>query len=46
MKIEGGCYCRQVRYIAEGEPKGRIQCHCRECVYITGGSPTEVLSGC
>lgn len=44
MKLEGGCYCKQVRYVAEGEPMGRIQCHCRECMYITGGSPTEILT--
>lgn len=44
MKLEGGCYCKQVRYEAEGEPVGRIQCHCRECMYITGGSPTEVMA--
>lgn len=44
LKIEGGCYCGEVRYVAEGEPLSRIQCHCRECMYITGGSPTELLT--
>lgn len=39
MKFEGGCYCGQVRYVAEGEPMVKGQCHCRECQYITGGSP-------
>jgi hypothetical protein len=39
MKLEGGCYCGQVRYVAEGEPMMKAQCHCRECQYITGGSP-------
>ena len=43
MKIEGGCYCRAVRYRAEGEPIMRAQCHCRECQYIAGGMPNLVM---
>ena len=39
MRLEGGCYCRQVRYAAEGDPMLKAQCHCRECQYISGGSP-------
>ncbi len=39
MKFEGGCYCGQIRYEAEGDPIFRLQCHCRECQYISGGSP-------
>ena len=39
MKLEGGCYCGEVRHVAEGEPMLKAQCHCRECQYITGGSP-------
>lgn len=39
MKIEGGCYCGEVRYRFAGEPGPAMQCHCRECQYIMGGNP-------
>ena len=43
MKIEGGCYCKGVRYKAEGDPLFAGQCHCRECQYISGGHPNVVM---
>lgn len=43
MKIEGGCYCKGVRYLAEGDPIFTGQCHCRECQYISGGNPNLVM---
>ena len=43
MRLEGGCYCRKVRYVAEGEPVLKAQCHCRECQYISGGSPNMFM---
>ena len=43
MQVEGGCYCGEVRYRAEGEPLLKGQCHCRECQYITGGAPNFVM---
>ena len=43
MKVQGGCYCGQVRYEAEGDPAFRGQCFCRECQYISGGSPNMFM---
>lgn len=43
MRIEGGCYCKRLRYVAEGDPLFRVQCHCRECQYLTGGHPNVVM---
>ena len=43
MRFEGGCYCRKVRYVAEGDPVLKAQCHCRECQYISGGAPNMFM---
>jgi hypothetical protein len=43
MRFEGGCYCKRVRYVAEGEPLLRGECHCRECQYISGGAPNYFM---
>ena len=44
MKLEGGCYCKAVRYVAEGDPMMMAQCHCRECQYMTGGAPNMFIA--
>ncbi len=43
MKLEGGCYCGKLRYVAEGEPMMKAQCHCRECQYVSGGAPNMFM---
>ena len=43
MNVDGGCYCRAIRYHAEGEPILKAQCHCRECQYISGGGPNMLM---
>jgi hypothetical protein len=43
MKLEGGCYCGNVRYLIDGEPAMKAQCHCRECQYISGGAPNMFM---
>jgi hypothetical protein len=44
MKITGGCYCKKVRYEAEGEPLMRGLCHCRECQYFSGGAANVAMA--
>ena len=43
MKLEGGCYCGEVRYVAEGTPMLKAQCHCRACQHISGGAPNMFM---
>jgi hypothetical protein len=44
MIVEGGCYCKQVRYKAEGDPIIKAECFCRECQYITGGGNLLIMA--
>ena len=43
MRIEGGCYCSEIRYVADGDAQASVQCHCRQCQYITGGHPNVLM---
>ena len=43
MKVTGGCYCKKVRYEAEGDPIMRGLCLCRECQYISGGGANVAM---
>jgi len=43
VKLEGGCYCGAIHYVAEGTPVLKAQCHCRECQYISGGAPNMFM---
>jgi hypothetical protein len=44
MALEGGCYCGEVRYEADGDALFKGQCHCRECQYISGGSVNVTMA--
>jgi hypothetical protein len=44
MTIEGGCYCKQVRYKTDGPVILKAECFCRECQYITGGGSLHVMA--
>ncbi len=43
MRIEGGCYCGEIRYVSNVDAQASVQCHCRECQYITGGHPNVLM---
>ena len=43
MRIEGGCYCGEIRYVSVGDAQASVQCHCRQCQYITGGHPNVLM---
>jgi hypothetical protein len=44
MRLEGGCYCKAVRYEVTADPIFKVQCHCRECQYVSGGSPNVTMA--
>ena len=40
MTITGSCFCGQVHFSTEAEPRGARSCWCRDCQKIASGSPT------
>lgn len=38
MKIEGGCYCGQIKYRAEADPEKVEICHCSDCQTLSGSA--------
>jgi len=43
MRVEGGCYCGELRYAAEGDPAFKGLCYCRECQHVSGGGANVVM---
>ena len=42
MKIDGGCYCGNITFVAELDPGQVIICHCTDCQTLTG-TPYRVV---
>ena len=38
MTLEGGCFCRAVRYRIEGLPRRATHCHCLHCRQTSGAA--------
>jgi hypothetical protein len=38
MKIDGGCYCGEIRYEAEIDPEKVVLCNCTDCQTMSGGT--------
>jgi len=43
-KINGSCYCKNVKFTFDEKPRRRIQCFCRDCQYFYGGSSQVLFS--
>ena len=38
MKIDGGCHCGNITFVAELDPAQVIVCHCTDCQVFTGSA--------
>jgi hypothetical protein len=36
MRIDGGCHCGFITYVAEVDPERTSICHCTDCQQLTG----------
>ena len=43
MKVDGGCYCGQIRYEAEVDPDKVVICHCTDCQTLSGSAFRTVV---
>lgn len=43
MKIDGGCHCGNITYVAEIDPEKVSICHCTDCQTITGSAYRVVV---
>lgn len=42
-EMNGGCYCRALRYRVSAAPVLKAQCHCRACQHVSGGGPNYFM---
>jgi hypothetical protein len=42
MKIDGGCHCGNITFVAEIDPEKVVICHCTDCQNLTG-APYRVV---
>ena len=38
MKVDGGCYCGNIKFEADINPDGARICHCTDCQHLTGSA--------
>ena len=38
MKIDGGCHCGNITFVAEIDPEKVIVCHCTDCQRLSGSA--------
>jgi hypothetical protein len=43
MKIDGGCYCGEVKFEAEVDPQKSTICHCADCQVMSGSAFRTII---